>query len=401
MRDATFASLLACLLTCPPAPAATPVHGPVGRGLEAIDDAMLETLEKHRFMGASVALAKDGRLVFARGYGWADYQANRPMRPVTPVNLASVSKALTGVAMLRLADEGRLGLDDRMVDLLGRCGPRPGPRLREVTPRMLLFHTAGYSGGKDAPAGSHIHERDAALGKGPLDTDQVVRFLLTHPPETDPGTHAHYSNVGYMAAGAVVARVAGEDYAEAVQEYVLRPMGIRHIRLGANHPDYLPGEARRYVAGQTKALPGGTWHQFGPAGGWVASSVDMARFLTGLTGSRTGKPFLSDRLMGEMVSAPPGLKLRPDGSHFGLGWDKVWKTDEGYGWLKNGGTGGISTMIIHRPDGIDIVVLVNSSNGPHKEKPAVPPEGRFVREIQRLLAEVKEWPRGDFFTDFK
>jgi N-acyl-D-amino-acid deacylase len=401
MRGATQAALLACLLACPVAPAAPPAHGLVGRGLEAIDAAMLETLEKHHFMGASVALAKDGRLVFARGYGWADFHARRPMRPVTPVNLASVSKALTGVAMLRLADEGRLGLDDRMVDLFGRRGARPGPRLREVTPRMLLFHTAGYAGGKDAEEAGRVHERDHVLGKGPLDTDQVVRFLMTHPPETDPGTRTHYSNVGYMAAGAVIARVAGTDYAEAVQEHVLRPMGIHHVRLAPNHPDYLPGEARRYVAGQTKALPGGTWHQFGPAGGWVASSVDLARFLTALTGSRTGKPFLSERMMAEMVSAPPGIKLRPDGSHFGLGWDKVWKDGGRYGWQKNGGTGGISTMIIHRPDGIDIVVLVNSSTGPHHEKLKVPPEARFVREIQQLLPEVKEWPRGDFFRDFK
>jgi CubicO group peptidase (beta-lactamase class C family) len=402
MRSATTASFLACLLTCPPAPAATPpAHGVVGKGLEAIDAAMMETIEKQHFMGASVALAKDGRLVFARGYGWADYHAKRPMRPATPVNLASVSKALTGVAILRLADEGKLRLDDGMLDLLGRRGPGLNPRLKEVTPRMLLFHTSGWAGGKDAPAGARVQERDAALGKGPLDTDQVVRFLLAHPPETDPGTHAHYSNLGYMAAGAVIARVTGESYAEAVQENVLRPLGIRHVRLGANKPDYLPREARRYVAGQTKALPGGTWQQFGPAGGWVASSVDMARFLTGLTGSRTGKPFLSKRMMDEMVSAPPGLKTRPDGSHFGLGWDKVWKEGERYGWLKNGGTGGISTMIIHRPDGLDIVVLVNSGNGPHKEKPAVPPEARFVREIQRLLPGVKEWPDADYFKDFE
>ena len=129
------------------------------------------------------------------------------------------------------------------------------------------------------------------------------------------------------------------------------------------------------------------------AGGWLGSAPDLVRFLTALDGSR-GKPFLSEKMTRTMLAPPPPpLKPRENGSYFGLGWDRVRKTEEGFGYAKNGGLHGVSTWIEHLPGGVDWALLVNTSVA-HRE---VPMMATFETEIPRAIAEVKEWPEIDLF----
>ncbi|HEY8021713.1 MAG TPA: serine hydrolase domain-containing protein, partial [Thermoanaerobaculia bacterium] len=115
--------------------------------LASYDRIVPALLAKWGVPGAAVAVVKDGRLVLARGYGWADRQERRPVEPDSLFRIASLSKSLTSAAILGLVEEGRLRLDDRAFDLLG-LAPRPGaranPDLRRITLRNLLQHSGGW-----------------------------------------------------------------------------------------------------------------------------------------------------------------------------------------------------------------------------------------------------------------
>jgi hypothetical protein len=130
---------------------AAKITGVAGAGFARLDQIMLETLKEKRIPGASLAISKDGRLVLARGYGLANVETNEPVRPTSLFNLASCTKPFTAVAILKLADQGKLKLDDRVFRLLADVVPASGapidPRIPDrehPAPRAPL---AGDQGG--------------------------------------------------------------------------------------------------------------------------------------------------------------------------------------------------------------------------------------------------------------
>ena len=117
-------------------------------GLEPFDQAMEDLLRKWEIPGASLAVARDGRLLLARGYGFADRDRKLPVLADSVFRMGSISKTITAVAILRLVEDGRLGLDDKVLPLLGEFGPRADvmtdQRVRDITIRQLLQHTGGF-----------------------------------------------------------------------------------------------------------------------------------------------------------------------------------------------------------------------------------------------------------------
>ena len=410
-----------------------PVTGEILPGsepLDRLDEVMRRILASHEVPGAGLAIAHDGKLIVARGYGWADLEPRRPMEPTTPFDLASVSKSITAVGVLKLVEEGRLALDERAFERIGMLRAPPGrridPRLREVTIRMLLNHSGGWS--RKERHGDPISYEERAHRELrvplPVTAEQLIYYVNGERLDFDPGTEQVYSNYGFMVLGYLVEVVTGDGYARWVERNVLEPMGIRDVRMTPlrrpeSGPEYLPGEAHRYRAGTVRALPGGHTGPTGAAGGWCASAVSMAKFLTAVDGTRTGRPFLDERLMQAMLARPePPLEVRKNGSWFGLGWDRVrgmrdWPHEDendrlAYG--KDGGVPGISTWIEHLPGGIDWVVLFNASAHPEAqperaERPSEAEEGNALQDAQKevvgLLREVQAWPRGDLFEKYR
>src|SRR5262245_40791440 len=377
---------------------APPTTGEASPGLEHLDEIMRRTMDRFGVPGASLAIAKGGKFVLARGYGWADVEAEEPVLPRSLFALATVSKAITAVTVLKLVEEGKLGLDDRAFELLGHLRPPPGeradPRIRNVTVRMLLNHSGGWDRTKSGdPNGFSARVARRLRVREPVSAAQLTRFMLGQPLDFDPGTEEHYSNFGYVVLGLVIERVTGQSYEEHVQEHTLRPMGIRRMRMDGLPPRYERGEVRRYSPGAEHLFPGGHRPMTDASGGWLASAPDMARFLTALDGSR-GKPFLSEKMTRTMLAPPPPpLKSREDGSYFGLGWDRVRRTEEGFGYAKNGGLTGVSPWLEHVPGGVNWVLLVNT----RVEHSEVPMMATFGKEIRRAIAEARRWPEIDLF----
>ncbi len=125
---------------------------PGSKELQQLDQEVPAVLARFEVPGAAVAITHAGKLIIARGYGFANIETREPVRPVTRFDLASVSKSITAVAILKLVEEGRLRLDERVFELLGQVRAPPGQdfdaRLRQVTIRMLLEHAGGWDRSK-------------------------------------------------------------------------------------------------------------------------------------------------------------------------------------------------------------------------------------------------------------
>lgn len=377
-----------------PAQEESPVTGHAGPGLEQFDGIMQGMMRDHAAPGASLSLAKDGRLVYARGFGWARVESRTPARPETMFGLASVSKSITAVAILKFLDEGRLNLDDRAFGILRDIRPPRGeriaPRAEEITVRQLLNHSGGY---KQQPNPEQV-SRAFGIPVPKLREDHLIAFFMPRPLAFEPGTDQHYSNFGFTILGAIVERVAGMEYGPAIHRLVLGPMGIRRPRLG-HGGSYEPEMARRYDK-QGRELPlidvaGGS------AGGWIASTVDMVRFLSALDGSPNGRPFLSPEIQQQMLAPPePPLKRRGNGAWFGLGWDVVREMPRGPLYAKNGSLPGVKSFIGHMPNGVDWAVVFNGGRDaqgePNQDQDA-------FRQIVDAIRQVPRWPEGIPFSE--
>jgi N-acyl-D-amino-acid deacylase len=379
-----------------------PMKGRSGAGLERINQRVRMHMDQMAIPGASLAIARAGSLVLARGYGWANVDAHEQVDPRTLFGLASVSKSLTAATVLKLAEAGKLNLDAKAFELLDRVHPIPGdevdPRVRTVTIRHLLQHAGGWDrkvSGDPNSFSQRVAERMQV--KPPISPEQLTRYMLGLKLDFDPGTATRYSNFGYVVLGLVIERVTGQTYAQAVRAITLQPLGLGAIRLDVPRgKGYLPGEAHRY------GPKGGEDHQGGhllitmASGGWLATATDLVRFLIALDGTR-GPRFLSPTMIRAMTAPPtPPNRPRADGSFFGLGWDQVRRTPQGPFYCKGGGLAGMRAHIEHTEGGIDWALLWN---GGHREKTTE--EGTaepFVQVIRQGLAEIELWPETDFFA---
>jgi N-acyl-D-amino-acid deacylase len=373
---------------------------------------------RHRVPGAALAVTRSGRLAYARGFGRADREKGTPVTPRSLFRIASLSKPVTASAVMLLVQRGRLGLDDPVLPLLRqRLDLAPGDeRLAEVTVRRLLRH----SGGWDRDRSAFYPLRTEALmdicrktGVPPPGTPEaVVRYMASRPLDFAPGSAFAYSNVGYLFLGRVVEAVTGRSYPDFVREELLRPMGIRGMHIGASAPGASrPGEVVYYSAvGATVEA------RFGPekgrriplpyhraievqeaAGGWVASVVDLARFVSALSTAAEGGP-LAPETVRRMISATPRPGRSGSGESTGgyaLGWF-VETDDRGRRIVSHGGRlPGTGAFMGWRSDGIGLALLFNTDATPRNESLV----RLCLEEMSDLLDTVGPWPDHDLFTD--
>ena len=350
----------AVLLAQAPAPArpasATAAHTAAGFAPERLTriDAMLQSYVDRELIGGAVALVlRDGRPAYQKAVGWADKEANRPMRMDTMFRIASQTKAITSVVVLTLVEEGKLSLSDQVgkfipsfaktnVAVNSDTGASVVPAKRPITIRDLLTHTAGISYGAEA----HISSQYAAKGLGPsagagwyfADKREpicdVMERLGTLPFIAQPGEAWVY---GYNTdvLGCVIERVTGQRLDEVIAARVTRPLGMsdthfflpaaQRERLAAVYASGQGGRATRapegalgqgsYVDGARQALSGGA--------GLVSTARDYGRFLEMIRGegSLEGVRILSPRMVALMRTNQVGTLHSANGLGFGLGFE--------------------------------------------------------------------------------
>jgi N-acyl-D-amino-acid deacylase len=380
-----------------------PATGKAAAVLKPVDTAVASMLTRHGIPGAALAMVKDGKLVCARGYGWANLASRELVQPDTAFGVASLSKTITAVAILKLVEEGKLGLDDKAFKILDQIKPlrkgRLDPRLYEITVRQLLNHSGGWDHQKSGDPVNWTTKLHVELGQQrPVTAGFLISYVMGLPLDFAPGTASKYSNFGYIVLGEVIARVSGQTYERYVQDHVLIPMGVR----ASLHPvggGYFVNEAHRYLAGSNTELP--AWHQqySDAAGGWSVSAVQLARFLAALDGSRY-KPFLSKPVFEQMIARPlPPMGPRPNGTYVGLGWDSVIAKDRSYGYFKDGMWFGMRSFMKRLPSGLNWVLLMNASVQPDDVDTKLASDA--VAEVRKMVESQEKLPDIDLFANFR
>lgn len=397
------------------------VTGKVGKGLEPIDETIRSFMERHRIPGASLAITDQGRLVFARGYGYADVGTRRKLEPTSLFRIASISKPITAVAILQLVEQGKLKLDDKVFDILTGYEPAFGrgqefdKRQKDITIEHLLQHRGGWDRDKsfDAMFQSVRFARRLDVPP-PAQPDDIIRCMLGQKLDFDPGTKYAYSNYGYCLLGRVIEKLTGQDYETYVKENVLTPLGANTARLGRTHlSDETPAEEVRYYHPEQASSvfaddlrkkvpsPYGGWNleAMDAHGAWIASSIDLVRF-----GSAFDDPQSCKCLKAESVAkmfAPPGEDTLSGGngrgSYYGCGWwcdprGNDGKCDSNH----SGSLPGTATMLMRRADGRTFAILFNARTSPEARHFGQEIQGRLTRAIN----DIEEWPEVDYYGEY-
>ncbi len=380
--------------------------------LAAVEAVINSILQRFPVPGAALAITREGRLVFARGYGWADRDLKILVQPDSLFRIGSISKPITSMAILQLVQEGKLQLDAPMVPLLGRVTLPPelivDTRWNQITVRHLLWHAGGWDRNVTFDPMTDAESLDA-LGltlplREPVEFDRLVRYMATQPLQFTPGTNEKYSNFGYGLLGRILERVTGEPYETYVQRKLMVPLGIQRAQLGRSVRSLRAlGEVEYYPpAGEPDSFPvfpgigdsvptpdGGFYLEFAQAAGaWTASAMDLVRLAT-LLDART--PHFSYFIRNELAARPP---YAPSNSYYGLGW-QFETTPEGVVQLHDGlVTGSYGILIRLENLNVNIAIVFNSFEQQTDFFAAA------QLELVAAVRQVREWPQGDQFPDY-
>ena len=413
-RGAGAAALALSCITAPPAAAqraAAPMTGTPVPELAAFDSLIPALMAKWGVPGGAVAVMKDGKLILARGYGWADTAARTPVEPDALFRIASISKPVTAIAILRLAEEGKLRLDDPVLPYVQHLAPRGGPadaRWRRVTLRHLLTHTGGWDRDREGGFDPMFRPTEAARETGqpaPASAETVVRWMLTKRLDFDPGARYAYSNFGYALLGRVIERVTGQPYESYVRERVLRPAGVTRMRIGRSLlAGRAPGEVR-YYDGQVvpSVFPGtparvpfayGGFHleAMDAHGGWLASAPDLLRVLRVVDRLPSPPDLLSSLSTAEMIARPAPPLPSDSVVWYALGW-QVRPSRGDANWWHGGSLPGTATLLVRSYHGFGWAALFNR----RLSRDSTSFAAELDRTMWQALRGVERWPGHDLF----
>ncbi|MCI0336676.1 MAG: serine hydrolase [Acidobacteria bacterium] len=348
--------------------------------LKIIDDSIKEFMQKFAVPGASVAITKDGRLVFAQGYGFANKEEGLDAGPRHLFRLASVSKPITGVAIMKLVEQNKLKLSDKVFgagSLLGTMyGSKAyGAREKEITIQQLLEHTAGgstWNNNGDDGSG------DPMFQQGAFNHKQLIGWVLDErDPSDDPGKTYSYSNFGYCVLGRVIEKVTGQPYESWVKANVLSPTGAKDMHIAGDTFEERRTNEVSYYGGNVYGMQ---VTRMDAHGGWLANPIDLLRFMVRVDGFPTKPDILK----------PGTVTLMTTGSTANKSYAKGWGINLSNGsWSHGGSLPGTSTLLWRTSDGYTVAFLLNMRSSDSQFDLGKP--------LKEIVTTVKKWPSIDLF----
>jgi CubicO group peptidase (beta-lactamase class C family) len=363
--------------------------------LAPVEAAMKEFMVSRDISRGSLAVTRHGRLVLARGFTW-DAPNAAPTEPDSLFRIASISKPLTAVAILGLVEEGKLTLEEKVVEVLGLeppAGQSVDPRLPEVTVRHLLQHLGGWDRSRAYDPMFQDDRIAKELGVSqPISAADILRFMTTEPLQHRPGTTYAYSNFGYCLLGRVVERRSQLGYEEYVRRRVLSPLGMDDTRLGRTSLEVAaPGEVRYE---DERRSPYGSFNleNMDAHGGWISSAVDLARFAVAFD-RPSSCPVLTEASIETLFGLPENLSVetyRRGEPYYACGWGVRDFGDGERNTWHAGSLPGTYTFLARWRNGVDCVVLLNRRAA---DAPSIDPT------ISRAVEAVASWPKHDLFLE--
>lgn len=318
------------------------------RDLASRIDAAIAPYFKADAPGATVIVVKDGKTVLRRAYGMADTGKGVKMTPEMALRLGSITKQFTSTAILMLADEGKLALDD---DITKHLQGYPA-RGKKISIEHLLTHTSGIVSYTGKPAYSATMTQEMTVAR-------MIDSFKNDPLDFEPGSQYRYNNSGYFLLGAIIEKISGQSYAAFLEQRIFTPLGMNdtyYEGFGKSRAPVAAGHTRGATGfGAARPL---SMSQPYAAGSLVSTVDDLARWDAAVSAGKLLKPaswqraFTSYRL----TDGKP--------TNYGYGWE-VGKVQgeamSGHG----GGINGFTTHAMRLPDQkVYVAVLTNSDSGP-------------------------------------
>jgi CubicO group peptidase (beta-lactamase class C family) len=373
-----------------------------GTEFAGVEKTVNSFLKKWSIAGASIAITKDGKLIYARGFGYADTALKTETQPYSRFRIASISKLVTAVGIMKLQEEGKLALTDSVFGSKGILndpfyGEPKDKRVYKINVAELLSHEAGWTQRYGDQMFMPLVVAEKMGLKPPVDTKTIVKFALEKRLQYTPGLGKAYSNLGYSILGLVIEKVSGMSYEDFCRKTIMEPLGIYDMKIAGNLPsEKAPFEVTYYepadvvlkpsIYGTGEMVPpsygGNDIKALGAAGAWVATAPDLMRLLLAVDGFKTRPDILTDQSIRFMTDNDNGFAP--------VGWKGTIMDGT---WWRTGSFPGSAGMMKRQSDGISWVVLFNSSawNGPEIYS-------YISNMMNHSISKIDSWPDYDLFS---
>ena len=360
-------------------PVTTPPVANNSSVIPEVDTEVATLMSKYNVPGVSIAITKDGKLVYAKGYGFANNQTSEKVSTNSLFRIASLSKQVTSIAIMKLVQDGKLSLDATVFGTAGILGTQYGAQpysanIDKITVRQLLQHTSG---------GWQNDNNDPMFTNPSLSANDLITWTLNNRPlNTAPGASYAYSNFGYCVLGRIIEKVSGKSYDSYVKTDILQPLGITNMQIGGNtEADIKTNEVKYYAqGGENPYIYNVT--RMDAHGGWVATATDMVKLLVHADGFTTKPDILSARNIQTMITPSSA------NANYALGF----MVNASGNWWHTGSLPGTYTMLARTSGGFTWCILTNTRSG----------LSSFGGDIDQLVWKAvnnpnTQWPTNDLF----
>ena len=353
------------------------------------DTQMQTFMTNYQIPGATFAIAKNGKLVYMRAFGNADQAGTEATQPHHMFRIASISKPITSIAIMKLIENGQLSLSDKPFGPGGILNADPyfananvtDTRVHNITIQNLLEHSAGwhrelpmtpnplppYPWGyaHSDPIAFPLHVTQTLGEANPVTRRAMIKFSIQKGLHFDPGTVMSYSNMGYLVLGEVIEKKTGMTYENYVKQNILAPLGIHDIRLGKNlladkqerEGEYIAPTQNTtlsaYGTGQMVPWQYGGWslEAMDAHGGWIATARDLVRLLTAVDGFPSRPDILSASTIQTMTT--------PFLNNYNFAYAKGWGVNSSGTWWHGGSLDGSYGEMVRTNGQLTWAVLMN------------------------------------------
>lgn len=320
--------------------------------IAAVDDDIRSFMVKYNVRGASVAISKHGKIVYAKAYGYADQENEILVDTNSVFRIASLSKFITSLGIMTLVEEGKLSFDDIVFGTNGILGldhvqPPLPTYVGDITVKNLLQHEIGGWGNSNS---------DPAFQRYDLNAEELITWTIENRPLTvAPGTQLDYSNLGYMVLGKIIEKISGQTFHDFIQEKVFTKTGVKSFQIaGTTLAERRTNEVRYY--GMTGQNPYGygahALERILPAGGWVTKPLDYLRIMNQADGFETVQDILRPETITLMSTPSPN-------SVYAAG---VRISKSAGNWWHGGSLTGTRTWMVRATNGFSWVIFLNTSS---------------------------------------
>jgi CubicO group peptidase (beta-lactamase class C family) len=363
-----------------------PMTGTENPDFSEFEKKLVQLIKRWKIPGAACAMMKDDKLIYARGFGWLDQAKKIAVKPNSQFRIASVSKAITAVGILKLVEEKKLRLSQKVFSVLSDLRPLRGqsmpPEAANITVKDLLYMMSGWipTGRKhfDPMFGPWSQRLVDITGYDnlPASCYTVARTMLSMPMPQPPGKKFSYSNFDYCLLGLVISKVTADQYdyrayERFFQSRIFAPLHI-HMHIGSTKAAKRGAQEVFYYRyhqplrttehGSPHYLPYSNAELLQKNfanGGWVTSAIDLVTFAHAVNSGDVLTPSTVTKMLAKPEQTSATAKR-----YYAMGWKVKHYHHKKY-WYQTGSFTGSNALLMNRSDGTSIAIVFNSRPPTH------------------------------------